>query len=35
VLDENLNDTKDAGEKRVYFEFSDYSTSYVFYESPR
>ena len=35
VLDENLNDVKDAGEKRVYFEFSDYSTSYVFYESPR
>ena len=35
VLDENLNSTKDTGEKRVYFEFSDYSTSYIFYESPR
>jgi len=35
VLDENLNGVKDAGEKRVYFEFSDYSTSYIFYESPR
>lgn len=35
VLDENLNGSKDGGEKRVYFEFSDYSTSYVFYESPR
>ena len=23
-----------TGEKKVYFEFSDYSTSYVFYESP-
>lgn len=21
-----------AGEERVYFEFSDYSTSYIFYE---
>jgi len=35
VLDENLNAVKDGVEKRVYFEFSDYSTSYVFYESPR
>jgi len=34
VLDTNLNDVVDAGEKRVYFEFSDYSTSYIFYESP-
>lgn len=34
VLDENLNGVKDEGEKKVYFEFSDYSTSYVFYESP-
>jgi len=32
VLDKNFNSTKDAGEKRVYFEFSDYSTSYIFYE---
>ena len=35
VLDENLNGLKDNGEKRVYFEISDYSTPYVFYESPR
>ena len=35
VLDENLNGARDVGEQKVYFEFSDYSTSYVFYESPR
>jgi len=34
-LDANLNMVKDAGEKKVYFEFSDYSTSYVFFENPR
>jgi len=34
ILDANLNGKKDSGEKKVYFEFSDYSTSYVFYESP-
>ncbi|MFN3786323.1 MAG: hypothetical protein ACK4RS_05730 [Thiothrix sp.] len=34
VLDANLNGVADAGEKRVYFEFSDYSTSYIFFESP-
>lgn len=34
VLDENLNFTVDPGEKKVYFEISDYST-YVFFESPR
>ena len=34
VLDENLNFQVDAGEKKVYFEVSDYST-YVFFESPR
>jgi hypothetical protein len=34
VLDENLNGQQDPGEKRVYFEVSDYSTPYVFYESP-
>lgn len=33
-LDENQNGIVDDGEKRVYFEFSDYSTEYVFYESP-
>ncbi len=35
VVDANLNLTRDPGEKRVYFEFSDYSTSYVFYENYR
>jgi hypothetical protein len=35
VLDENLNGLADEGEKRVYFEISDYSTHYVFFESPR
>lgn len=34
VFDANLNGAVDEGEKRVYFEFSDYSTSYVFYEAP-
>ena len=34
VLDENLNFTVDPGEKKVYFEVSDYST-YVFFENPR
>jgi len=34
VLDENLNNKVDDGEKKVYFEFSDYSTSYVFFEKP-
>lgn len=35
ILDENKNLAKDPGEKKVYFEFSDYSTSYIFYENPR
>ncbi len=35
VLDENLNMQIDAGEKRVYFEISDYATNYVFFENPR
>jgi hypothetical protein len=34
VLDANLNGMKDPGEKKVYFEFSDYSTPYIFYEDP-
>lgn len=34
VLDENLNGKPDSGEEKVYFEFSDYSTSYIFYENP-
>lgn len=35
VFDANLNGMVDAGEKKVYFEISDYSTPYVFYENPR
>ncbi|NJS36500.1 MAG: hypothetical protein HC765_08825 [Brachymonas sp.] len=35
VLDENLNMQVDAGEKRVYFEISDYASNYVFFENPR
>lgn len=34
ILDANLNAKIDDGEKKVYFEFSDYSTSYVFFENP-
>ena len=34
ILDENLNMVADRNEKKVYFEFSDYSTSYVFYTYP-
>ncbi len=34
ILDENLDGVANKGEKRVYFEFSDYSTSYIFYEAP-
>jgi hypothetical protein len=33
VLDENLNMQADPNEKRVYFEFSSYST-FVFFENP-
>lgn len=35
ILDENLNMVADGREKKVYFEFSDYSTSYVFYTYPK
>lgn len=34
VFDANLNGVADAGESSVYFEFSDFSTPYVFYENP-
>lgn len=34
VLDANLNGQVDAGEAKVYFEFSDYSTPYIFYSQP-
>jgi hypothetical protein len=30
--DKNLNHQIDKDEKKVYFEFSDYSTPYIFYE---
>ncbi len=33
-LDKNFNLKKDAGEKKLYFEISNYSTPYVFYENP-
>lgn len=35
VLDENLNMAADAGEKKVYFEISDFGASYIFFENPR
>lgn len=34
VLDANLNGVVDKGEKQVYFEISDYSTPYIFFENP-
>jgi opacity protein-like surface antigen len=34
VFDENLNFVADPGEKKVYFEISDYATSYLFFENP-
>lgn len=34
VADLNFNLKADDGERKVYFEFSDYSTSYIFYQSP-
>lgn len=35
VLDLNQNYLRDQDESKVYFEISDYSTSYVFYEKPK
>lgn len=35
VLDENLDGVTNDGEKRVYFEFSDYASNYVFFEAAR
>lgn len=35
ILDENQNYQIDPGEKKLYFEVSDFATPYVFYESPR
>lgn len=34
VLDANMNGMVDPGEQKVYFEFSDYSTSYIFHDAP-
>jgi len=33
IHDRNFNYRADPGEKKVYFEVSDYSTPYVFYEN--
>lgn len=35
VLDENQNFKVDAGEKKLYFEISDYATPYIFYDNPK
>jgi len=35
VLDENFNMMVDNGEKKVYFEISDFGASYIFFENPR
>ncbi len=35
IMDDNFNFKKDVDENKVYFEFSDYSTSYIFYENPQ
>lgn len=34
VLDENMNMVADPGEKKVYFEISDYGSNYLFFENP-
>ncbi len=34
VLDINQNLKEDAGERKIYFEISDYATSYIFYDNP-
>ncbi len=33
-LDVNQNFIVDKGEKKLYFEISDYATSYIFYDNP-
>jgi hypothetical protein len=35
VLDANLDGQKSEGERRVYFELSDFASNYVFFEAPR
>jgi outer membrane murein-binding lipoprotein Lpp len=34
-LDLNENYKVDAGEKKLYFEVSNFSTSYIFYDNPK
>ena len=34
-LDINRNYKVDSGEKKLYFEISNYSTPYIFYENPK
>jgi len=34
-IDTNENYVVDNGEKKVYFEISNYSTPYIFYENPK
>ena len=34
VLDENLNMQADPGEKKVYFEISDFGSNFIFFENP-
>jgi len=34
VLDINQNYKVDAGERKLYFEISDYATPYIFYDNP-
>lgn len=33
-MDKNFNYKVDNGEKKLYFEISDYATPYIFYDSP-
>ena len=35
ILALNLNGQVDPGDRKVYLEFSDYSTPYVFFEKPK
>lgn len=34
IIDSNFNNKVDPGEKKIYFEFSDFSTNYIFYDDP-
>jgi len=33
-LDKNFNFKVDNGERKIYFEISDYATPYIFYDNP-